>query len=637
MLRQRRPILAACATVALLLAGCVTRTVTVTVTTTPKTVVVTATPSPSPLPTPSGPKVLTVCLVGEPDTLYLYGGSRLPATRHVQAALYDGPIDYLNYTYQPVILQKVPTIANGGAVTRTVHVQEGDRVVDATGEVVELDEGVQIRPTGCYDDECVVEFEGEPLRMERLEVTFVLKKGLTWADGEPLTAADSVFAFQVASDPDTPGNRYLTDRTTDYRYLDGQRVKWYGVPGFAPLDYPLSFFAPLPQHQLERRSPAELLEAEETRRYPLGWGPFVVREWVPGDRITLTRNPYYFRADEGLPYLEQVVFRFTSGAPEVVAGLLAGECDIGTQDADFESLMPMVVEAEQRGLLEVISAPGNEWEHVEFGIDPVSSYRQADFFEDVRVRHAIVQCIDRRAIVDEVAYGRSVVPDSYLPPVHPLYAGGQLAPWDYDPTAGQALLEEVGWMDEDEDGVREARNIPGVRSGTPFEITLLTSSDSSVSQQVAHIVKAHLADCGIRVNLEAVPSQEFLADGPKGPLFGRQFDLAETAWWFGLIPPCEHYLSREIPDRNRWGGSNPSGYSNPEYDAACQAALQALPGSPGYERDHKEAQVIFSEELPAIPLFVRPQIALAREGVLNFTLDSTAESDLWNIEELDVK
>ena len=637
MLHQCRYIVTAFAAVALLLVGCAPQIVTVTVTTPPETVVVTATSPPSPLPPPPGPKVLTVCLVGEPDTLYLYGGSRLAATRHVMEALYDGPIDNLNYGYQPVILQEMPSIAGGDVVMRRVRVREGARVVDTSGEIVELAEGMWVRPLGCYANECAVEYEGDSLWMERLEVTFALRDDVTWADGEPLTVDDSVFAFQVASDPATPGNRYLTERTLRYRALDEQRVRWVGVPGFIAPNYSLTFFAPLPRHQLEGRSPADLLQADETRRAPLGWGPFVVEGWTPGDRITLSRNPNYFRATEGLPYLDQVLFRFTSDASDMIARLLAGDCDIGVQDGDFEPFMPLLVQAEQDGLLKVVSAPGNGWEHIDFGIAPASDYRRPDFFGDTRVRQAIVQCIDRQAIVDEVAYGRSEVTDSYLPPGHPLYPDDELVHWEYDSAAGRALLEEVGWVDEDESGVRQARGVQGVLTGTPFEVTLLTSADSSISQQVARIVRAHLADCGIRVNLESQPSSEFFADGPDGPFFGRRFDLVGTTWWFDLAPPCDHYLSSEIPGRDRWYGGNPSGYSNPDYDAACQAGLQALPGAPEYKEHHQRAQVIFSEELPAVPLFVRLRVAVIRPGVLNLRMDPTARSELWNIEMLDVE
>ena len=637
MLHRWRCVLTLLMALALLVVACEPQVVTVTVTTPPETVVVTATPSPTSTPLPPLPKVLTVCLDGEPDTLYLYGGSRLAATRHVMEALYDGPIDYVNYVYQPVILRKIPSIADGDAFIRKVLVREGRQVVDAAGEVVELAEGTLVHPAGCYVEDCAVEFDGKPLWMDNMEVLFALREDVTWSDGEPVTAADSVFALQVASDPATPGSRYLIERTARYRSMDQWRVRWVGLPGFIDPTYFLNFFSPLPRHQLERRAPGDLLRATETRRYPLGWGPFVVEEWVPGDHITLSPNPTYFRAAEGLPILDQVVFRFTSGGPDMVARLLSGECDIGTHDADFRTSLPLLVQAEEQGLLRVASATDNGWEHIDFGIAPVSDYRQAGFFEDVRVRQALAQCIDRQAIVDEITYGRSVVLDSYLPPVHPLYAGDRLVHWDYDLMAGRALLSEVGWLDTDEDGVRDAQQIPGMRDGTPFEVTFLTSAASSSAQQVARIVKAQLADCGVRVDVETLPAQEFLADGPEGPLFGRRFDLAESTWWFDVNPLCGRYLSSEIPGEGRWYGDNLTGYSNLDYDAFCQAALEALPGTSEYEEYHKQAQAIFSEELPAIPLFMGLRVAVARPNVLHFTLDSTAPSELWNLETIEVQ
>jgi len=637
MLHRWRCVLTLLMALALLVVACEPQVVTVTVTTPPETVVVTATPSPTSTPLPPLPKVLTVCLDGEPDTLYLYGGSRLAATRHVMEALYDGPIDYVDYVYQPVILEKIPSIAKGDAFIRKVLVREGRQVVDAAGEVVELAEGTLVHPAGCYVEDCAVEFDGKPLWMDNMEVLFALREDVTWSDGEPVTAADSVFALQVASDPATPGSRYLIERTARYRSMDQWRVRWVGLPGFIDPTYFLNFFSPLPRHQLERRAPGDLLRATETRRYPLGWGPFVVEEWVPGDHITLSPNPTYFRAAEGLPILDQVVFRFTSGGPDMVARLLSGECDIGTHDADFRTSLPLLVQAEEQGLLRVASATDNGWEHIDFGIAPVSDYRQTGFFEDVRVRQALAQCIDRQAIVDEITYGRSVVLDSYLPPVHPLYAGDRLVHWDYDLMAGRALLSEVGWLDTDEDGVRDAQQIPGMRDGTPFEVTFLTSAASSSAQQVARIVKAQLADCGVRVDVETLPAQEFLADGPEGPLFGRRFDLAESTWWFDVNPLCGRYLSSEIPGEGRWYGDNLTGYSNLDYDAFCQAALEALPGTSEYEEYHKQAQAIFSEELPAIPLFMGLRVAVARPNVLHFTLDSTAPSELWNLETIEVQ
>ncbi len=619
----------------IMLAACTPQTITVRVTAPPETVIVT----PSPAPPSSSPetKELTICLVGEPDTLYLYGGSGLPATQHVMEGLYDGPIDQSNYDYQPVILEKLPSIADDEVEVRLELVREGDRVLNAAGEVVELSEGVRIRPRGCYTDGCAVEYEGGSAWMERLEVIFTLRDSLTWSDGEPLTAEDSAFAFEVASDPATPGHRDLTERTARYRALDERRLEWIGIPGFIDETYFLSFFPPLPRHQLEGRSPASLVQASETRRYPLGWGPFVVEAWDLGQSITLVPNPHYFRASEGLPRLDRVTYRFMADGADVMAGLLVGDCDIGTHDAGLDSQMSLLVHAEERGLLDLKTAPGTRWEHIEFGVQPVDDYRPASIFGDIEMRQSVARCLDREAIVDEVTYGRGHVLDSYLPSVHPLHAGDGLERWDYDPAAGRMALEEAGWLDEDGDGVREAVRVADVRDDTPLTLHMLVSADDSVSLAIARMIEAQLADCGVRVDWEPYAEQALYDPGPDSPLFGRRFDLAEIAWQIGARPPCEHYLSSEIPASGRWDGDNPSGYSNLDYDDACQAALEALPGGPGYGPSHRRAQVIFSQDLPALPLFMRLRVGATSPHVLNYAMDATAPSELWNIEMLDVE
>ena len=630
--------LMALALLALSLSACAPRVVTVTVTVPPETVVVTASPEPTaaPSPAPKEPRTLNVCLVGEPDTLYLYGGSRLPATRHVMEGLYDGPIDHRDFAYQPVILEKLPSLADGDALIRKTYVRRGDRVIDADGELVTVAEGVQLRPSGCMTSGCEVTFEGGIVPMDRLEVTFAVRKDVTWADGVPLTAEDSAFGFKIASDPATPAYRELIERTTTYRAVDEWHTEWIGVPGFIDPSYAVRFFPPLPRHRLEGRSAGELLEYEGTRREPLGWGPFVVEEWVQGDHITLTRNTEYFRADEGLPHLDRVVFKVMVDEGETLASLVSGACDIGTHDAELAPWMPLVVRLEEHGLLQIAASPGREMALLSFGIEPSPEYERPDFFGEERVRQAIARCIDRQALVDEMTYGFGVAPDSYVPPSHPRYPAGELVHWQHDSEAGRALLDEIGWRDTDNDGVREAEGIEGVDGGARFEVMLLTSGDSPASLETARILRAQLADCGIRATVDARPRSELLAEGPSGPLSGRRFDLAVTRWMVEDRLSCERYLSSQIPREDAWSGANVTGYMSSRYDAGCRLARRALPGSSGYDRYHEEAQTIFSQDLPALPLFVSPRIALARPMVENLEMDGTSESELWNVESLDI-
>ena len=605
------------------------------------------TPSPTPPPTPSPtpePKTLTVCLPDEPDSLYLYGTDS-PAAQHVWQAIYDGPLDSRHYGHQPVILTALPNLTDGSAAVGTVTVQTGDRVLAASGEVVELAPGVTVKGAAGQR----VTFDGSPLPMPRLVVTFTLQPDLYWSDGALLTADDSVFSFELAADgstelaevPATPtdvgrlsiaANKHIIERTADYRATDVRTVVWSGVPGFLDRAYPLNFWHPLPRHAWGHLSAAELLRADVSTRRPLGWGPFVLREWIPGDHITAARNPIYFRAPEGLPRLDEVVFRFIPDPATLAGELLAGRCDVVTHDA-ADAVRAALADQSQ---LEVLSTYDARWELLAFGISPAIGYERPDFLEDVRVRQAIALCIDRQAVASQVLDPPGRVVHSTLPPEHPFYAGETLTTWGHDPAAGQALLAAAGWRDEDGDSVREAHDIPGIADGTPFQVTYHTTSDP-LRVQTAQLIQSYLAECGVQVHVETVPPETLFAPGPEGILFGRRFDLAQFSWRAQPDPLCDLFLSSQIPDAGHWDRPNVAGFLDDEYDTACLSALEAPLDSDAYAAGHAEAQRIFSARLPALPLFQRPKVTLARGSVIGLSLDPTQGSELWNIEQLDLR
>ncbi len=605
-----------------------------TATTTP-----TETKTPEPTPPPA-PKTLVICQGQEPDTLYRYGGSMLAAS-HILHAVYDGPVDSRTYSYQPVLIEQLPTFDNGGAVLQKVTVQTGDKVLTVDDEVVELDPaaGHKIKPSGCRSADCAITFDGTPVEMDQLVATFKFKEGVKWSDGEPLTADDSVYAFELAADPDTPIAKYGVERTASYVATDDRTVVWTAVPGYMDATYFVNVYEPKPRHLWQEQlgyTAKDLLEAPESSRTPLGWGAFVIEEWVQGDHITVQKNPLYYRASEGLPYVDTIIFRFVSDSNATVAQLISGECDIATQDTSLEDQAELLLKLEEQGVLKPVFQTGTVWEHVDFGINPVETYERPDFFEDVRVRKAIAHCLNRQAVIDTILYGRSIAISSYVPPEHPLYAEDVVS-YEYDPEKGKALLEEVGWKDVDGDGIREAQGVAGIPDGTKLEFKW-QSTTASMRVQYMQLFQQDLAACGIKLNLENLSSREYFADGPDGPLFGRHFDMGSFAWLTGVEPACNLYVSWEIPtEENAWGGQNDTGWSDPAFDAACRKALQALPGTADYIEGHKEAQRIFSENLPVIPLFLRIKLAAYRPEVKGFIMDPTENSEMWNIEAFDIQ
>lgn len=619
-------------------------------------VVVTATPAPE-VPTEAAPRTLVICLGQEPDTLYIYGGSMLAASQ-VQEAIYDGPIDNRTFDYQPIILEKLPSLADGDALINQVAVAEGDTVADNDGNPATLTAttadtaGTLVRPAGCRSADCAVEYDGSNVtEMDQMVVTFKLLPGLMWSDGTPLTAADSVYSFSLYMDPDTPNpSRYTGERTASYTAADDVTAVWTGLPGYMDSVYFTNFFTPQPQHIMGQYAPADLVTAFDTDKLWVGWGPYVVDEWVKGEQITAHKNPNYFRASEGLPKFDNVVYRLTAGdANAAIAAVLAGECDIVDQTTSLDAQSQLLLQLQAKGQVNATFVTGTTWEHADFLIRPAEGYtNNGDFsgfdtdgdgvgpFGDARLRQAVAMCMDRQAVVDTVLYGQSIVIDTYLPPNHPLY-NAESKHYDYDPEAAAALLDEVGWLDSDGDPAtpRVASGVTGVPDGTELAFKYETTN-AAMRQQYTQILAQSLEGCGIGITLNYWNSTQWFADGPEGPLFGLHYDLGGFAWLTGVQPPCDLYLSTQIPNAdNGWAGQNDPGYVNPDYDTACNQQLQSLPGEDAYVNGAKQAQLIFSEDLPVVPLFLRLKLAVTRPDMCNFVMDPTSNSEMWNIEEFD--
>ncbi|HUF39420.1 MAG TPA: hypothetical protein VMN57_12920 [Anaerolineales bacterium] len=198
-------------------------------------VVVTNTLPPEKSPV-SALSTLVVCLGAEPDTLYINGGSMLVAS-HVWEAIYDGPIDSRSFDYQAVILEKLPSLADGGAVIQSVEVAPGELFVDADGLPATLEPGVVYRPGGCRSDDCAQTYAAGDgsIELDQMVVTFKLLPSLLWSDGAPLTAADSVYHWNLDADPDTPQSKFLIERSAAYEALDEVFAQRQDAPAGARL------------------------------------------------------------------------------------------------------------------------------------------------------------------------------------------------------------------------------------------------------------------------------------------------------------------------------------------------------------------------------------------------------------------
>lgn len=598
---------------------------------------------PTSTPTEVPQRSLVVCMGEEPISLYMYGYSS-QVMWSILEAIYDGPFDTVNYETRAVIMEAVPSIENGNISRETVSVTQGDLVQDQQGSLVPLLQGTVVYPAGCQEKNCAVTWDGSSaLEMERTTITFNLLPGLVWSDGDDLTAQDSVFSYQIANDPATPVSRYYLDRTTSYSALDSLTVQWQGVPGFRVDSAASLFWLPIPQHLYGDLSPTEMLENEQVLRNPLGWGPYQIDEWVFGDHISLSKNHNYFKADQGLPIFDHLVFRFLGPhADSNLKALEIGECDFIDPSVQLDEQLTDVVERNNLGQLMAYFAQGPEWEHLDFGLlsSDYDDGKQAgqdrpDWFSDVRMRQAIAYCTDRETIANHYFVNRGKVPIGFYPPSHPAY-DDTLVPIPYDPEKGMALLEEIGWRDDDQDPTtpRVASGIPFVVDGTPLSLNYVTTQ-SELRTAISYEYAVSMGLCGIQVTLENVFPTDLYAAGPDGVMFGRNFDLVQFAWTTTRTSPCYLYTTKQIPtEENLWIGANVSGYQNPAFDNACESALSVTPADGDrYLTAHQELQQIFYQDLPVLPLYYHLKTAAGRVDFCGFdSIDVSARSALWNLE-----
>jgi len=324
--------------------------------------------------------------------------------------------------------------------------------------------------------------------------------------------------------------------------------------------------------------------------------------------------------------------------------LISGSCDILDPSINLGGQVDLLRSMADKKQLQVLFTTPPVLEQLAFGIRPADYDNgfnavndRPDYLGDVRVRRAVAMCIDRQKVVDSVLQGLSKVPASFVPADDPLYDSA-VTTYSYDVPAANALLEQAGWHDTDNNPItpRLAVGVHNVPNGTPLELNYITTG-AAQRVQVSTIVADSLAECGIKVDVKYLDQTVLYAAGPAGALFGRSFDLAEFAMGSNSTePPCEWFTSAEIPiTANQWVGTNVSGYSNPDFDAACQAARQSLADEPAHAHAYQQVQTIFSGDLPVLPLYWRLEVAAARPEVCHFSLDPTASSALWNIASID--
>jgi len=420
-------------------------------------------------------------------------------------------------------------------------------------------------------------------------VTYKLRKGIVWSDGRPFTARDVAFTWNVLKNEANPlysraGYDLVTGVNTPDDYTAVVSFKQPYAPYLTLSGYvlPADVFG----------GQTDISKSAFNRRPGIGTGPFVVAEWSSGSYIRLTRNPRYRLA--GRPFLDEVIFKIVPSLDAGAAQLRAGELDVLTnasigQIPDFESIPGVYVRTTESTLNERIllnlGKRGNPG-------DPTQPH---PILGDVRVRRALDQAINKDRIIRTLLFGRSSVPGSVV--AVGWASDRSIKPRPYDPEAATRLLEEAGWR-VGPDGIRR-------KDSQRLQLELFTTTGNKLRESATQVVRDDLRQVGVEVTIRLVPPTILFALWADGGLTSRgDFDMSMSAdgpFGANSIDPdlflSSRFHSSAIPTPQ--GGYNSVRFRNADFDRLRDQAASTVDLKERYAA-YARAQRIIQEEAPVV-------------------------------------
>lgn len=482
----------------------------------------------------------------------------------------------------------------------------------------------------------------------RLIVTMPLRQGVSWNDGEPFTADDVVYTWQLMMNPlsgfDTTVEDKLKsvdkidDYTVQFTYLsaneahalDAQRYQDLGTD---PVVDPLYLFglydapAIYPRHVLRgivgddprHNRQLDALETSDFARNPVGTGPYVLSSWDPGNSLTFTSRAIAMPQRLGQPAVDPVVFRIVPDQNDSLTALAAGQLQAVAADSLDPSDAPVL---DSLPGVQARYTPGSAWEQLTFNLDnPILA--------DPNVRQAIAHAIDRDQLNTQVMAGKAEVSESEVPSWSWAYFA-DVPQYDVNLDKANQLLDASGWARSSPDGVR-------IKNGQRLSLKYW-STPASFRPALMSMIKDDLARIGIEVNIDMVASSTFFDTSATSPqsLVNRQFDIVEFAWVSSFDPGNDAFFnmdSASVPSRaNGLQGGNYGNYKNPRIDLLLKQAQNSL--DPSFRRIAlHEAQTIWQSDLPVMPLLLRPVVTAASARLTNFRPTPSAAGETWNVEQ----
>ena len=413
-----------------------------------------------------------------------------------------------------------------------------------------------------------------------LKYTFHLRDDVTFTDGTPFNAEAVKYNIERIADPDVEvADAYPYDQITKIEIPDDYTIIWY-------LDTPISsFLENMLQTNFSMMSPAfapkgsDLYTAVGNSHGTVGTGPYVFKEFVIGDHLTLTKNENYWGE---APYYDEINFYVVPDAATRETMLLSGQVDV--------AVLPPITDVpalEANPDITVSQVPSNRFLYVAFNEDN-------ELFQDPRVRQAFNYAVDKDAIIENVMFGAATKMDSPMPSMFFGYC--PTGSYDYNPDKARELLAEAG-----------------VEEGTEFEFWA-PSSRYVQDFQVAEAISGYLADIGI----VAVP-QTFEWSSYISAVLNTEENRADRPDMFMLGWGGTAYHGSHTMYIYKSGAYfNGHNYSNAEVDELADIAIAAANREES-ANTYCEINKIIWEDAPIIFLHTQAYTVAHKSGITGIT------------------
>ena len=416
--------------------------------------------------------------------------------------------------------------------------------------------------------------------------TFHLREGVTWQDGEPLTADDVAFTYNYIVDNEMGAFSSLTTFIDEAVAVDDLTVE---IRCSKPKANMIRTWIPiLPEHVWSKVSPKAAGASYQNKPPIVGTGPFQTVEVKKGDYVRMVASPTYW--GEQKPAIDEILFITYQNSDTMTQDLLAGNLDAawGIPSAQFPKL-------ETTEGIEAISYNLLTWTYLSFNCYEGTS-RGNPVLRDVAFRRALNWAVDRQKIVDLAWAGRAkpgttiMTPDSWVDPDYHWEPPAE-ALFGFDPAKAAQLLDEAGYRDSDGDGLREDT------AGEPIELRLWARTESPESQKTGSLITGWFRDLGLKIDYQVMDDGIYYDSiwAYEGDEYSPDFDM--YLWNYdGYADPGDSLASFITAQIENW---NEPCWSDAEFDAAVDEANTTLDPEQRKELIWR-AQQIFYEQSPQI-------------------------------------